>query len=148
MRFKSGCDRLQFRAHRRVDRDACNLLLGASGARCRDALRFLAHLNGFVVADLVQAAVRDKRKELRAIREDVGAGLPELYELRSLCGRMQTNLPLVSTPTSTKTITVGGGNLYAIAAQQYGDAQRWTDIASANGLSDPMLTGINTLIIP
>ena len=74
--------------------------------------------------------------------------LPELYELRSLCGRMQTNLPLVSTPTSAKTITVGGGNLYAIAAQQYGDAQRWTDIANANGLSDPMLTGINTLIIP
>lgn len=74
--------------------------------------------------------------------------LPELYELRSICGRMQTNLPLVSMPTSAKTITVGGGNLYAIAAQQYGDATRWTDIASANGLSDPMLTGINTLIIP
>lgn len=74
--------------------------------------------------------------------------LPELYEMRSLFARMQTNLPLVQTPTSAKTITVGGGDLYMIASQQYGDAQRWTDIAAANGLTDPNLTGIKTLIIP
>jgi len=74
--------------------------------------------------------------------------LPELYELRSICARMQTNLPLVSTPTSAKTITVGGGDLYTIAAQHYGDASRWTDIAAANKLTDPVLTGINTIIIP
>lgn len=74
--------------------------------------------------------------------------LPELYELQSICARMQVNLPLISTPTSPKTITIGGGDLYTIASQQYGDATRWTDIAAANGLTDPVLTGINTLIIP
>lgn len=74
--------------------------------------------------------------------------LPELYELQSICARMQTNLPLLSTPTSPKTITIGGGDLYTIASQQYGDATRWTDIAVANGLTDPVLTGINTLVIP
>lgn len=74
--------------------------------------------------------------------------LPELYELRSICARMQANLPLVSTPTSAKTITVGGGDLYTLAAQHYGDASRWTDIAAANNLADPVLTGINTIIIP
>jgi hypothetical protein len=74
--------------------------------------------------------------------------LPELYELRSICARMQVNMPLVSTPTSAKTITVGGGDLYTIASQQYGDATRWTDIAAANGITDPVLTGINTLTIP
>lgn len=74
--------------------------------------------------------------------------LPELYELRSLCARMQVNLPLVQTPTSAKTITVGGGDLYTIAAQHYGDASRWTEIAAANKLTDPVLTGINTIIIP
>ncbi|APR37869.1 hypothetical protein [Paraburkholderia sp. SOS3] len=74
--------------------------------------------------------------------------LPELYELRSITARMQTNLPLVATPTSPRSITVGGGDLYTIASQQYGDASRWTDIAAANGLTDPVLTGINTLIIP
>lgn len=74
--------------------------------------------------------------------------LPELYELRSICGRMQTNLPLVATPTSAKTITIGGGDLYTIAAQHYGDASRWTEIAAANKLTDPVLTGINTIVIP
>ncbi|MGN6085784.1 hypothetical protein [Trinickia sp.] len=74
--------------------------------------------------------------------------LPELYELRSICARMQSNLPLVSTPTSAKTVTVGGGDLYTLAAFHYGDASQWTKIAAANGITDPMLTGINTLIIP
>jgi phage-related protein len=74
--------------------------------------------------------------------------LPELYELRSITARMQVNLPLTAAPTSLKSITVGGGDLYTIASQQYGDATRWTDIATANGLTDPVLTGINTLVIP
>lgn len=76
--------------------------------------------------------------------------LPELYELRSIVARMQVNLPLVSTPTSAQTITVGGGDCYTIAAQQYGDASRFTDILAANPQlgGDPVLTGINTLTIP
>lgn len=74
--------------------------------------------------------------------------LPELYEMRSIVARMQINAPLLTTPTSAKTITVGGGDLYTIASQQYGDAGRWIDIAKANGLTDPVLTGINTLTIP
>lgn len=74
--------------------------------------------------------------------------LPELYELQSISKRMQANLALVNKPTSPKTVTVGGGDLYQVAAKQYGDATRWTDIAAANGLSDPNLTGIQTLVIP
>jgi hypothetical protein len=81
-------------------------------------------------------------------RANAAVQLPELYELQSITARMQVNLPLVSTPTSAKTITVGGGDLYTIASQQYGDASRWTDIAAANNITDPMLTGINTLTIP
>jgi hypothetical protein len=74
--------------------------------------------------------------------------LPELYELQSISKRMQANLHLIQSPTSSKAVVVGGGNLYQIAAQQYGDAGRWTDIAKANGLSDPNLTGFETLVIP
>lgn len=47
-----------------------------------------------------------------------------------------------------KTITVAGGNLFAIAAQQYGDATQWYRIAAANGLDDPFLDGVVTLSIP
>jgi len=47
-----------------------------------------------------------------------------------------------------RTITVTGSNLFQVAAQQLGDATQWIRIAQANGLSDPMLSGLVTLSIP
>lgn len=69
-----------------------------------------------------------------------------LFELSGLIGRMITNLSTVK--TAPNVITVAGGNLFQIAAQQYGDAMAWTGIAKANGLTDPFLTGTVTLYIP
>ena len=46
------------------------------------------------------------------------------------------------------TITEAGGNLFAIAAQQLGDATQWNRIAALNGLWDPFLAGVTTLQIP
>lgn len=46
------------------------------------------------------------------------------------------------------TVTVAGGNLYALAAQYLGDATQWNRIAQVNGLLDPVVTGIVTLQIP
>lgn len=47
-----------------------------------------------------------------------------------------------------RTITVTGGNLFKVAAQYLGDATQWIRIAQANGLSDPMLSGLVSLHIP
>ncbi len=47
-----------------------------------------------------------------------------------------------------RTITVVGGNLFQIAAEQLGDATQWIRIAQLNRLSDPMLDGVVTLAIP
>lgn len=47
-----------------------------------------------------------------------------------------------------KQITVNGGNLFLIAAQQLGDATQWLRIAQLNGLSDPIISGQITLKIP
>jgi len=49
---------------------------------------------------------------------------------------------------SVQTITVVGGNLFALAAVYLNDATQWIRIAQANGLSDPVLTGLNKLVIP
>jgi hypothetical protein len=46
------------------------------------------------------------------------------------------------------TVTLAGGNLFALAAQYLGDATQWNRIAQMNGLSDFMLTGTVTLKIP
>jgi hypothetical protein len=45
-------------------------------------------------------------------------------------------------------VTVAGGDLYHIAAQQLGDATQWIRIAQMNGLSDPYLYGVTILTLP
>jgi hypothetical protein len=50
--------------------------------------------------------------------------------------------------SGSKTIIVVGGNLFRVAAEQLGDATQWNRIAVLNGLYDPFLRGITTLIIP
>ncbi|MHB1303029.1 MAG: hypothetical protein ACYCZB_06085 [Acidiphilium sp.] len=49
---------------------------------------------------------------------------------------------------SESTVTVAGGNLFSVAAVHLGDATQWIRIAQANGLSDPVLSGLVTLILP
>ena len=56
-----------------------------------------------------------------------------------------SNIP---SPITSRVVTVAGGNLFAIAAEYLNDATRWNEIASLNGLRDPMLSGIVTLKIP
>lgn len=47
-----------------------------------------------------------------------------------------------------RTIQVTGSNLFAIAASELGDATQWYRIAMINRLSDPLIFGITTLLIP
>lgn len=47
-----------------------------------------------------------------------------------------------------RTVTVIGGNLFAIAARELGDALQWVNLAQANNLHDPFLRGQVTLNIP
>jgi hypothetical protein len=49
---------------------------------------------------------------------------------------------------SESVVTVVGGNLFALAAQYLNDATQWIRIAQANDLSDPVLRGVNVLVIP
>jgi hypothetical protein len=72
--------------------------------------------------------------------------LPQLYNLQSVLGRMGGNLGTIG--RGSNTVTQAGGNLYSMAATSYKDPTAWTTIAKANNLSDPQLTGINTLVIP
>jgi hypothetical protein len=55
---------------------------------------------------------------------------------------------MANNPANLRTVTVAGGNLFQLAAQYLGDAQQWNRIASLNGLWDPMIVGVVTLLIP
>ena len=57
----------------------------------------------------------------------------------------QGSIPAVET---NRVVSVAGGNLFQLAAQYLGDATKWYQIANANGMTDPILTGVQTLTIP
>jgi nucleoid-associated protein YgaU len=46
------------------------------------------------------------------------------------------------------TITVAGDNLFRIAATRLADATQWIRIAELNNISDPILVGVTSLLIP
>jgi hypothetical protein len=71
---------------------------------------------------------------------------PLLYNLQSVMGRMSTNLGSVN--GATQQVTMAGGNLFDLAAKVYGNAEAWTGIAKANGVSDPVVQGVQTIKIP
>ena len=50
--------------------------------------------------------------------------------------------------SASRKITVVGGNLFRLAAEQLGDATQWNRIAAINGLVDPFLQGLTTLTLP
>jgi hypothetical protein len=50
--------------------------------------------------------------------------------------------------TDVHTFITIGGNLFEIAATQLGSALQWINLARANNLSDPMLSGQLQLVIP
>ena len=74
--------------------------------------------------------------------------IPALYSLQNVLGRLNKNVSSGQTADGVRTVTQSGGNLYQLASDQYGDATLWSSIASANDLTDPQLSGINTLTIP
>jgi hypothetical protein len=51
-------------------------------------------------------------------------------------------------PGTVRTITVAGANLFRLALVYLGDATQWNRIAALNGLWDPVVPGIRTLLIP
>lgn len=54
----------------------------------------------------------------------------------------------ITSRVTAQSITVAGGNLFAVASVYLGDATQWNRIAALNGLTDPMLTGVVTLLLP
>ncbi|WDZ97989.1 hypothetical protein Herbaro_09470 [Herbaspirillum sp. WKF16] len=72
--------------------------------------------------------------------------LPILQQLDVVSGRMGKNLGTIN--SGTKSITMAGGNLYRVAANEYNDAMGWTNIAGANGMVDPVVADVQTVVIP
>ncbi len=70
----------------------------------------------------------------------------DLFMADRTAGRLALNLTTLEAGSAS--VMTGGGNLFALASQRYGDPMGWTAIAEANGLDDPVLSGIATLALP
>lgn len=74
--------------------------------------------------------------------------IPALYSLSNVLDRVNKNVRTGQTADGVKTVTLSGSNLYQVASDQYGDATRWDSLAKVNNLSDPNLSGVNTIVVP
>jgi hypothetical protein len=72
--------------------------------------------------------------------------LPLLLNLQANVGRIGANLAATSGAGSS--LVTAGGNLFALASKAYGDVSAWPTIARANKLSDPVLSGVQTVSVP
>lgn len=73
--------------------------------------------------------------------------LNNLTLMQSLLQNMETNIYLIEQGSTGQIIQVSNANLFQLAAQYYGDATKWTAIAQANGLSDPVVQATITLTL-
>jgi hypothetical protein len=98
-------------------------------------------LGGILPNNPISTSVANIASQVTAYQQS-----PLLYNLQSVMGRMSTNLGGVT--GTVQQVTVAGGNLFQLAAKVYGKAEAWTGIAKANGMSDPVVQGVQTLNIP
>lgn len=59
-----------------------------------------------------------------------------------------SNILLVGQAPTPTIVTFYYPNLYRVAVQYYTDANLWTVIAAANGLTDPKVNSVISLLIP
>lgn len=69
-----------------------------------------------------------------------------LGQIDGRLGRMELNITALT--SGVKTVTTGSTTLLNVAASQYGDARDWTLLAQANGVTDPEVSSITTLVVP
>lgn len=83
-----------------------------------------------------------------SIASDVILERANLYKMKAILETMLVTTEQTKGTADSPTITVNNANLYALAAEYYGDAKQWPIIADANNLKDPQVYGTVTLIIP
>lgn len=74
--------------------------------------------------------------------------LTNLYKIQFELDRMLKNLALINNSPNAEKIILANANLYELAAKYYGDWTLWQVIQKANNLTDFIVPGIHTIIIP
>lgn len=100
-------------------------------------------LGGLIPGNPVSTAANNVLRQSYALTQ-----LAPLYQMQSVLERMQKNVLAGPLANGTSSVTTSNSTLQRVAADNYGDQSRWTDIAAANSIADPQLDGIQTIKIP
>ncbi|VTP12704.1 hypothetical protein PUATCC27989T_00516 [Phytobacter ursingii] len=122
---------------------AAQQIIQSSISSVESSLNSITTLGGIVPGNPISKTVNNLLTQADGMTR-----IPALYNLSNVLDRVNKNVRTGQTADGLKTITLSGGNLYQIASDQYGDATKWESLATVNGLSDPNLSGINTIVIP
>lgn len=100
-------------------------------------------LGGLVPGNPVSNAANNLLRQATSITQ-----LAPLYQMQSVLGRLQKNVLSGPLANGTVSVTTGNTSLQRLSADQYGDQSQWTKVAAANSITDPQVTGIQTIKFP
>lgn len=122
---------------------AAQQIIQSSISSVESSLNTITTLGGIVPGNSISKTVNNLLTQADGMTR-----IPALYNLSNVLDRVNKNVRTGQTADGLKTITLSGGNLYQVASDQYGDATKWDSLAMVNKISDPNLSGINTIIVP
>jgi len=100
-------------------------------------------LGGLIPGNPVSNAANNLLRQANAVTQ-----LAPLYQMQSVLGRLQKNVLSGPLANGTVSVTTGNTSLQRLSADQYGDQSQWTKVAAANSITDPQITGIQTVKFP
>ena len=100
-------------------------------------------LGGLVPGNPISSAANNLLRKANSLTQ-----LAPLYQMQSVLGRLQKNVLSGPLANGTVSVTTGNTSLQRLSADQYGDQSKWTKVAAANSITDPQVTGIQTIKFP
>jgi hypothetical protein len=107
------------------------------------AVADITTLGGLVPGNPISNAANNLLRQANAMTQ-----LAPLYQMQSVLGRLQKNVLAGPLANGTVSVTTSNTSLQRLSADQYGDQSQWTKVAAANSITDPQVTGIQTIKFP
>lgn len=101
-------------------------------------LNYGGQINTVFIIEQIERGPELRRDDLQVVRIDLDVALLEWVDAGVVvtpAQRAQSRAP--SPPTGRTHVLAAGESLWSLAVRYFGDGNRWTDIARANGIRDP-----------
>lgn len=122
---------------------AAQQLVQSTIAQVGKSVADVTSLGGLIPGNPIAKATNNLMRQATAM-----TNLAPLYQMQGVLGRLQKNVLAGPLANGTTSVTTGNTSLQRLTAEQYGDQSRWTEVATINNISDPMIFGIQEVKFP